>query len=105
MIDNFDGSELNNTGKSALLDNALNNFDKVIAINGQQLNIKSMLIHTSNEKDIKRYRIVSLGYKKRNMLIDKWVRLGLDEYTLDQKAIFDQVKLTFDQLMGFWGSN
>lgn len=103
LIDNFDGSELNNAGKSALLDNALNNFDKVIAINGQQLNIKSMLIHTSNEKDIKRYRIVSLGYKKRNMLIDKWVRLGLDEYTLDQKAIFDQVKLTFDQLNGLLG--
>ena len=103
LIDNFDSSELNNVGKSKLLDNALNNFDKIIAINGQQLNIKSLLIHTSNEKDVKRYRIVSLGYEKRNMLIDKWVRLGLDELTLDQPAVFDQVKLTFDQLNGLLG--
>lgn len=103
LIDNFDSSELNNTGKSKMLDNVLNNFDRIVAINGQQLNIKSLLVHTSNEKDIKRYRIVSLGYKKRNKLIDKWVRLGLDEFTLDQAAVFEQVKMTFDQLNGLLG--
>ena len=103
LIDNFDSSELNNLGKSKMLDDALNNFDRIVAINGQQLNIKSLLVHTSNEKDIKRYRIVSLGYKKRNKLIDKWVRLGLDELTLDQTAVFDQVKQTFDQLNGLLG--
>lgn len=103
FIDNFDDSELNNLGKSKFLDLALNNFERIIVMNRQQLNIKSLLVHTTVDDEIKRYRIVSLGYKKRNLLIQKWVKLGLDEMTLDQAVVFEQVKQTFNQLNALLG--
>ena len=68
-----------------------------------QNDVKSYLISNSNQCDIKRYRLSSLGYHKRNMLIERWVRLGRDMYTSDEYAIEHEVKLTFDQVSNLLG--
>ena len=98
FIDDFDDVSLNSTSKSMLLDNLLCNFEKIIITNGQQMDIRNLLLHTKNDNEIKRYRILSLGYHKRNILIEKWIRLGQDHMTLDEDFMLDQVKQTYDKI-------
>ncbi len=97
LIDDFDTSILNQENKSKLLDKALCNFERIIITNSQQISISNILLHT-NKEEIKRYRILSLGYSKRNILIEKWIRLGQDKLTIDEEAILNQVKNMYDKV-------
>lgn len=103
LIDDFNLSKLNSDSKSKLLENLLAVFSKIIVMTSIQNDVKSYLISNSNQCDIKRYRLSSLGYHKRNMLIERWVRLGRDMYTSDEYAIEHEVKLTFDQVSNLLG--
>lgn len=98
FIDDFDKTSLNTESKSKLLDNLLCNFEKIIITNSQQLDIKSLLLQTNNDSEIKRFRILSLGYHKRNVLIEKWIKLGQNYVTLDEAVLLDQIKQTYDKI-------
>lgn len=98
LIDNFDESELNTESKSKLLDTALANFEKIIITNGQQVSIKNILLQVDSENEITHYRILPLGYRKRNALIEKWIKLGQNVLTIDDEVILCQVKNTYDKI-------
>lgn len=98
FIDDFDKTSINTESKSKLLDNLLCNFEKIIITNSQQLDIKSLLLQTNCDSEIKRFRILSLGYHKRNILIEKWIRLGQNYMTLDEAVLLDQIRQTYDKI-------
>lgn len=103
LIDDLHASKLNNEGKLKLLENLLALFNKVIVVTSIQTDIKSYLLGNSDKCDVRRFRLSSLGYHKRNMLIERWVRLGKDIFTSDEYAIEHEVKLTFDQVSNLLG--
>lgn len=103
LIDNFEESTLNDDGTNVILDRLLANFDKIIITTIERNDIKSLLIRDSKESKIRRYRLLSLGYYKRNQIIERWIRLGTDPYTLDKALIEKEIKLTFDQISNLLG--
>lgn len=103
LIDDLNKSTLNYDGKSLLFDNLSKIFKQIIVVSTIQNDVKSYLLRNSNNLDIKRYRLSSLGYEKRNKLIEKWVRLSKDVYTCDEFAIEHEIKLTFDQVTNLLG--
>lgn len=103
LIDNLDCSMLNPTNKVKMLQDALISFEKIIITNNQRLDIKNSLLAFDNEDEVARYRILPLGYVKRNDLIEKWVRLGKDSLTMDESAFLMEVRNTFDQISNLLG--
>lgn len=98
IIDDFDKSLINAENKSKLLDNALCNFEKIIITKDQQIDLRNLLLYANNTEDTKLFRILSLGCQKRNLLIEKWIRLGQDELILSDEMLLDQIKRTYDQI-------
>ena len=98
IIDDFDKSLINAENKSKLLDNALCNFEKIIITKDQQIDLRNLLLYANHTEDTKLFRILSLGCQKRNLLIEKWIRLGQDEMILSDEMLLDQIKRTYDQI-------
>ena len=98
IIDDFDKSLINAENKSKLLDNTLCNFEKIIITKDQQIDLRNLLLYANNTEDTKLFRILSLGCQKRNLLIEKWIRLGQDEMILSDEMLLDQIKRTYDQI-------
>lgn len=103
FIDDFDKSVLNAENKSKLLENILCNYKRIIITNSHEIDIKNILLPINIEDNVKRYRILSLGYHKRNVLIEKWLRLGYDSITVDESILFEQVKQTYDKITSLLG--
>ena len=103
LIDDYDKSILNPDSKSKLLENLLCNFNRIIITNSHEVDIKNILVPININDNVKRYRILSLGYHKRNILIEKWLRLGHDSITIDENIIFEQIKQTYDKITALLG--
>lgn len=89
---------INSDYKSKLLSEALCNFEKIVITTGQQIDLGNILLQVNNDNNIKYYRILSLGYLKRNTLIEKWIKLGQDVITLDDELLLDQIKTTYEKI-------
>lgn len=74
------------------------NFEKIIITKDQQIDLRNLLLYANNTEDTKLFRILSLGCQKRNLLIEKWIRLGQDEMILSDEMLLDQIKRTYDQI-------
>lgn len=98
IIDDIDKSIIKTDYKSILLNNALCNFEKIIITTGQQIDLRNILLHMNVNNNIKYYRILSLGYLKRNTLIEKWIRLGQDVITLDDSLLLNQIRTTYEKI-------
>ena len=98
LIDDLDESTINNDYKPKLLEWLLCNFEKVIVTTNLQLNLHSVLLHLNNTDNLKHFRILSLGYHKRNALIEKWIRLGQDVITLNEEMLLSEVKQAYDNI-------
>lgn len=98
LIDDLDDSNINNEQKTKLLESALCNFEKVILTTNLQMDLRSIILHLNNADDLKHFRILSLGYSKRNALIEKWIRLGQDTITANEEMLLSQVKQTYDNI-------
>lgn len=103
LIDDFDKSPVNNEFKSKLLTQSLCNFEKIIVTTNIQMDVRSVLLDLNNTDKLKRFKILALGYCKRNTLIEKWVRLGDDVITLDEQHFLDRVKDTYDNIATLLG--
>lgn len=98
LIDDLDESTINNDYKPKLLEWLLCNFEKVIVTTNLQLNLHGVLLHLNNTDNLKHFRILSLGYHKRNALIEKWIRLGQDVITLNEEMLLSEVKQAYDNI-------
>ena len=103
FIDNMDRSRLNNSGKRELWTKLLEVFDRVVVTTTGSVEIDRMLPQKDEERIIYSYIIHSLGYVKRNELIEKWVLLGADSYCIDQNKTAETIKTVYDQITNILG--
>lgn len=103
FIDNMDRSRLNNNGKRELWTKLLDEFDRVIITTCGSIEIDRMLPQKEGELIICSYIIHSLGYVKRNELIEKWVLLGADPYSIDPNTTAETIKTVYDQITNILG--
>ncbi|WP_455069815.1 metallophosphoesterase [Prevotella aurantiaca] len=103
FIDEINKSSFSKNEKSEFVKKLMTNFEKVIITTSEQIAIDALLEQSVTESDIKRYKLLPLGYYKRNQLIEKWVRIGRAGENFSQEAIGQEVKLTFDQITGLLG--
>ena len=103
IIDNVLESSLNESGIKELYTSSLMSFQRVIVTVDDKFDYSSLAESVSVTIPIIRYRILSLGSVKRNHLIEKWLRLGLDPNTLNTTALEREIKLTFDNLDNLLG--
>ncbi len=103
LIDDLNNSSLNNDGVKSVLDKVIANYGLVIVTNFESNDVKSLLLSLDKNSIYKRYRLLNLGYLKRNELINKWLRLGADPYSINEALLEHEVKLTFDQITNLLG--
>lgn len=103
FIDNLDKSALNNKGKDELWKKLLSKFSTIIVTTGQSFDIRIWLKKEKMDFSIAYYCIQPLGHLKRNQLIEKWVTLGLDRYTVDENGLLETIKTLYDQIEGILG--
>lgn len=103
LIDDIDKSELNGNGKHKLLEELLKVFSKIIITTKETDEIYALAENTKLYADFSYYRIKPLGYYKRNQLIELWLKLGQDKYTLNAEEIATSVKNTFETISGLLG--
>ena len=103
IIDNLLESSLNESGIKELYTSSLMSFQRVIVTVDDKFDYSSLAESVSVTIPITRYRILILGSVKRNHLIEKWLRLGLDPNTLDNSALEREIKFTFDNLDNLLG--
>ena len=104
LLDNWKSCQLNQKGKQSLLSELINFSDRVIIMVKSSPSNNSDLIEISNGLDVNvRYKeIKNFGYKKREELVEKWIRLG-NEYTLEDREIIikvDQYRKQVDEIIG-----
>lgn len=102
FIDNMDKSSLNKSGMKELISSLLNVYDKVIITTSENIDIRGLL-STADNMDVIYYSVHSLGYVKRNLLIERWIMLGSDIYTIDNNKLAEAVKTTYDQVANILG--
>lgn len=100
FIDNLDKSPLNNIGKREIISSFLNTFDKVVITTSESIDVSGII---STEMNVITYSIHSLGYVKRNVLIEKWIMLGSDIYSSDNNKVAEAVKTAYDQIGNILG--
>lgn len=103
LIDNIDKSSLNNIGKDELWKKLLATFKCVIVTTGQSFDVRNCLKKEEKEYSVVSYYVQPLGHLKRNELIEKWVRLGVDRYTTDENMLIETVKHLYNQIEGVLG--
>ena len=103
LIDSFEKCVLNNAAKGVLFERLKEDYSCVIITSNDQTDIKNLLIQTGKDNEIIRYHLLPLGYNKRNTLIEKWVKLGKNVYTINDVAIEQEVKLLFEQITNLLG--
>lgn len=103
LIDNIDLSKLNTDGQDYVCKELLKIYDKVFVTSKDNLEIKNLIDQNQKNTIYCQYHIEPLGYEKRNELIDKWVKLGQDRYTIQEDSVIDQVKTLFNQITTLLG--
>ena len=94
---------MNGNGKHKLLEELLKVFSKIIITTKETDEIYALAENTKLYADFSYYRIKPLGYYKRNQLIELWLKLGQDKYTLNAEEIATSVKNTFETISGLLG--
>lgn len=102
FIEDLDESTLNKEGIHVLLEDLKKQFGRIIITISPSFKNEPFLVNLGND-DIKYYHLKSLGYEKRNQLIEKWFYIGKDRYTVNHIEVEKQVKQTFDQISNLLG--
>lgn len=103
LIDNLNRSSLNREGIQAIYNNSLSQFETVIVTADERLKMSQILPSTEQKDMFQQYRILSLGSVKRNLLIEKWQRMGTNYETLDERTLEQEVKEIYDTVSSILG--
>lgn len=92
LLDNWELCDLNKHGKGDLLSILLKSFGRIIIMAESSPSNTSDLLGISGELEtiINFQEIGKFGYKKREELVEKWIRLG-NEYSLEESEIVIEV--------------
>ena len=103
LIDDFDECPLNDSCKKNVIEQLMNQFDKVIITTRENENISSSFF-LMEKKDTLVARIKPLGHVKRNDLVKKfYMTYDVNASTLQQQALLERVKAGFDMVENFLG--
>lgn len=103
FIDSLNRSSLNREGIQAIYTNSLSQFETIVVTADERLKMSQILPNTKQRDMYRQYRILSLGSVKRNLLIEKWQRLGTNYETLDERTLEQEVKEIFDTVSSILG--
>ena len=103
LIDNIDLSQLNANGQDYVCKELLKSYDKVFVTSKDNLEVRNLVDQNQKNTIYCQYHIEPLGYEKRNELIDKWVKLGQDRYTIQEDYVTDQIKTLFNHITSLLG--
>lgn len=103
FIDNLNRSSLNREGIQAIYKNSLSQFETLIVTVDEKLKMSQIIPITELKDTCQQYRILSLGSVKRNLLIEKWQRMGTNYETLDERTLEQEVKEIFDTVSSILG--
>lgn len=103
LIDNLNRSSLNRDSIQTIYKSSLNQFETIIVTTDERLKISQILPNTELKDMYRQYRILSFGSIKRNLLIEKWQRLGANYETLDERTLEQEVKEIFDTVSSILG--
>lgn len=98
LIDNIDKSPLNQEGIDKMTEALLLNYKCVIMTSKPNTNVLSIIRQSDKNSRYCYYQILSFGHVKRNELIEKWFRLGIDHCLLNESDIIDKIKLVYNQM-------
>ena len=98
FIDNIDKSPLNQEGIDKLIDLLLLNYRCVIMTSKPNTDVLAIIRQSDKNSKYNYYQILSFGHVKRNELIEKWFRLGIDNCNFNDADIIDKVKLVYNQI-------
>lgn len=104
LLDNWDRVDLNKIGKKELIKNFTRIFSTIIIVSESLPNNTSDVLGLNDElkNNIKFIGIKKFGFKKREELVDKWIRLGNEYIKEEKEIIFDVDKYTkqIDEVIG-----
>lgn len=103
LIDNIDKSKLNTSGKNELYETLLGNYKCVIVTSRDVVDLGTLIDQNNRDSVYAQYHIEPFGYQKRNTLIDKWYRIGQNDFTYSNEVVADQIKLIFNQVTAILG--
>ena len=103
LIDNIDKSNLNISTKNDLYKTLLKTFEWIIVTSKDVIDIGTLIDQNNTESKYVQYHIEPFGYEKRNILIDKWYRIGQNMSTFQSEAVADQIKMIFNQVTAVLG--
>lgn len=103
LIDDFDKSNLNSEFKEKLIDKLQPYFGSIIITAKESVKVHQITEVEKVFSDFEHYKILPLGYYKRNKLIEKWIRIGKNELTLKEEEVLRKVKITFDTITNLLG--
>lgn len=102
LIDNLNQSELNNSSIIDLLNKLRRRFGKILITTSSIYNIVSIL--ESDISDILSVKILPLGHKKRNKLIERYHILNEESpYSIDEQIFLERTKASYEQVQTFLG--
>ena len=103
FIDNIDRSTLNQDGIAEAFKRVLENYEFIVVTSNTDNSIVGLLQKSRKDDKIKRYLIHQLGYLKRNKLIERWLLLGADKFSIDTNEALDKIKIIFEQFSNVLG--
>lgn len=102
LIDNLNQSELNNGAIVTLLNKFRRRFGKILITTSSMYNIVSIL--ESDIRDILSAKILPLGHKKRNKLIERYHILNEEApYSINEQIFLERTKASYEQVQTFLG--
>lgn len=98
FIDNIDKSPLNKEGIDKMVDTVLLNYRCVVMTTKPNTDVLSIIRQSDKNSRYCYFHILSFGHVKRNELIEKWFRLGIDCCQVNEAEIIDKIKLVYNQV-------
>lgn len=104
LLDNLHKSELNPKFKKKLLDYFEQHFHHIVITSDSTYNSKSITEEATSLKNYDKFKLLPLGHEKRSELIEQWLRIGENQLTIQDEAIFSEVKNRFDEIDNLIGN-
>jgi len=104
LLDNFHKSSLNSKYKKLLVEYFNSNFEVIIVTSDNTYSSKNVTEEATSFKEYFKYKLLPLGHEKRSELIEQWLLIGQNKYTIKEGEIFNKVKLRFNEINSLIGN-
>lgn len=107
IIDDFDHSSLNSTGRLKLLEVAAQRYDRLVILADDTIKLEELAVHSDGGdilSDFNQFEILQFGHLLRSKLITQWFSIGR-EYESDQIELGRRIHLGEQMVSTMLGKN